>query len=368
MAHHPIRVLIVSKAFVVGTYQTKLEELAAHPDIELTAIVPPQWGHQPLDRAFTNGYRLLVEPVRFNGNFHMHHYPTLAQRIAALNPHIVHIDEEPYNLATYLALRAAKRHGAKALFFSWQNINRSYPPPFSWMERWVLKNIDYAILGNTEAVEVWHAKGYNGPHAVIPQFGVDPALFSPIGHRPENNAFIIGFAGRVVEEKGLDNLIRALVRFEGRWRLRILGKGPRIDDLQTLAGLWNHGGSVQFEETIPSTTMPNWYRQLDLFVLPSVTRPNWKEQFGRVLIEAMACGIPVLGSDSGAIPEVIGEAGMIFPEGDETALLQTITALYEKPQFRQKLAELGRKRVLAHFTQSQIAAETIKVYRQLMRG
>lgn len=365
MPDRPIRVLIVSKAFVVGAYQTKLEAIAAHEDIELTAMVPSQWGNQTLDRAFTDGYRLLEEPLRFNGNFHLHYYPTLARRIAEAQPDIVHIDEEPYNLATYLALKAAQKHGAKSLFFSWQNINRRYPPPFSWIESWVLSHIDYGIIGNTEALQVWQDKGYAGPLEVIPQFGVDEMLFTPAAEKTDNDTFTVGFAGRVVPEKGLDHLIRAMVRFPGPWRLRILGKGPIIDDLQTLAGLWNHGGSVLFEDAIPSTEMPNWYRQLDVLVLPSVTRPNWKEQFGRVLIEAMACGVPVVGSDSGAIPEVIGDTGLTFPEGDEQALLAALTALYEKPQFRHKLAELGRKRVLENFTQKEIAVDTVSVYRKL---
>lgn len=366
MPNRPIRVLIISKAFVVGAYQTKLEAIATDPDIELTAIVPEQWGDQRVTLAFTDGYRLLVEPLRFNGQFHLHYYPTLSKRIADIQPDVVHIDEEPYNLATYLALRTAHKQGAKTVFFSWQNINRSYPPPFSWMEQWVLKHIDYALLGNSEAVGVWREKGYDGPLQVIPQFGVDPNLFSPPQQPEERDVFTVGFAGRIVPEKGLDSLIRALVRFAGPWRLRILGKGPSIDDLQTLAGLWNHGGSVLFEEAIPSTEMPNWYHQLDVLVLPSVTMPNWKEQFGRVLIEAMACGVPVIGSDSGAIPEVIGGAGLTFPEGDEDALLASITALYDKPQFRQKLAQLGRERVLQRYTQAQIAGETVEVYRRLV--
>ena len=89
------------------------------------------------------------------------------------------MDEEPYNLATWLAVRQARGLGIRSLFFSWQNLSRDYPFPFSRMERQVLSSVDYAIMGNHDSVEVWRDKGYNGPYRVIPQFGVQPDIFRP---------------------------------------------------------------------------------------------------------------------------------------------------------------------------------------------
>lgn len=363
-----LRILMVSKALVVGSYQRKLEEIAAHPDIDLTVIVPPAWkdarGLLRLERDHLQGYRMVVSPVLFNGNFHLHLYTQLARHVNAVRPHILHIDEEPYNLATYHALRLARRAGAKSLFFSWQNIERNYPPPFAWMERSVLRGVDYALVGSREAGEVWRRKGYSGPLAVIPQFGVDPAIFFP-GEQRDRGRFRIGYAGRLVPEKGLDVLIKAVARLRGDWHLTILGDGPQRRELQTLAGILNIGGSIAFEKPLPSTGMPAFYRNLDALALPSQTRPNWKEQFGRVLIEAMASGVPVIGTDSGAIPEVIGEAGVIVPEGDVVALRDALQAIMWDVGLQRRLGEAGRERVLAHFTQRQIAAQTVEVYRAL---
>lgn len=368
-SHHPLRILMLSKALVVGAYQRKLEEIAARPDIDLTAIVPPAWkdawGVTPLERAHLEGYRLLVEPIRFNGSFHLHYYPGLARRLAEVKPHVVHADEEPYNFAAYHALRLARRMGARTLFFSWQNIARSYPPPFSWIERWVLRHVDHAIVGNQEAVEVWRAKGYTGPLTVIPQFGVDPDIFSPSPAPRPSEVFRIGYAGRLVEEKGVDVLIRALGRVPGKTHLSLAAAGPLRDDLLRLAGVHNIGGSVQIVGPFPSTQMPDFYRGLDVLVLPSRTRLNWKEQFGRALIEAMACGVPVIGARSGAIPEVIGDAGLLVPEDDVEALAVALTSLLEHPRLRQQLAEAGRRRVIDHFTHRHIAAQTVEVYRAL---
>jgi glycosyltransferase involved in cell wall biosynthesis len=368
----PIRILMISKACVVGIYQRKLEEIAAHSDIDLTVMVPPYWddvrGRLSLERAHTRGYRLVVEPVRFNGNFHLHYYPGLRRQIEAVQPDIIHIDEEPYNLATYQAVRLARRAGARTLFFSWQNILRRYPPPFSWLERWVLAHVDAGIIGNREAEDVWRPKDFTGPLAVIPQFGVDPAIFSPRSSRPQRDHFVIGYAGRLVEEKGLDTLIRAVVRLPRKWMLRLLGNGPQREELRKLAGIHNIGGAVEIDPPVASGAMPDWYRSIDVLVLPSRTRPNWKEQFGRVLIEAMACGVPVVGSDSGAIPEVIGPAGLIFPEGDDQALAAHLLRLIDDAAIYEALAQAGRQRVQNHFTQAQIAVRTVEMYRALMDG
>src|SRR5262245_13161101 len=178
-----MRVLMISKACVVGAYQRKLEEMAAYPGIELTLAVPAacrdERGVLRLERAHTQGYKLVVEPLIFNGSFHFHFYPRLGRLLADLRPDIVHVDEEPYNFAALHAFRLARRVGARPLFFSWQNLLRHYPFPFNYFEREVLRSAESAIVGNREAVEVWRAKGYPGPISVIPQFGVDPEIFRP---------------------------------------------------------------------------------------------------------------------------------------------------------------------------------------------
>jgi glycosyltransferase involved in cell wall biosynthesis len=112
--------------------------------------------------------------------------------------------------------------------------------------------------------------------------------------------------------------------------------------------------------------MPAHLRRLHALVLPSLTRPNWKEQFGRVLIEAMACGVPVVGSDSGEIPNVIGEAGLVFPEGDAEALRAALARLRDDRDLWGHLAVAGRARVLAEFTHAQVAQKTYRVYREML--
>ncbi len=378
-----MKVVIVSKALVVGAYQRKLEEIAAHHDVELVAVVPPGWREGAagavtmLERAHTKGYELIVAPIRFNGQFHLHYYPTLGRLLAQIKPDILHMDEEPYNLATWLALRSASRLGIPALFFTWQNLLRTYPWPFRKFERANYARAAHALAGNPTAAGVLRQKGYGGPTSIVPQFGVDPETFAPradafgaerIGAERIGRAqrdVVIGYAGRLVPEKGIDLLLRACARLStGGWTLRILGDGDERERLAHLAGELGIGQRVEFIGRIPSTQAPAFYRQLDMLVLPSVSRANWVEQFGRVLTEAMACGVPVIGSDSGEIPWVIGDAGVIFPEGDVPALAAALQGLIDDVPGRLALAERGRARVLSHFTMAQIAAATVAVYRQ----
>jgi glycosyltransferase involved in cell wall biosynthesis len=364
-----LRVTLISKACVVGAYQTKLEEIAAHKDVELTVVVPPYWRDgkhkQVLERAHTDGYQLIVTPMVFNGSFHLHYYPKLPDILRRSRPDVCHIDEEAYNLATYLAVRAARRVGARTLFFTWQNLMRRYPPPFRWMEGYVHRHVDAAIAGNRDAAQILREKGYAGPVQVIPQFGVDPALFHPQAERGPDRPFTIGYAGRLVEEKGLDTLAEALIGLAGEWRLILCGTGPLRGELEARFSARGLASRVHFYDQVASEEMPRYLRMMDVLVLPSRTRPNWKEQFGRVLIEAMACGVPVVGSDSGEIPSVIGDGGIVFPEGDAQALVDAFALLRDEPGRRAALGAKGRARVLTHYTQSQIAAQTVAFYRQI---
>lgn len=363
-----MRVLMVSKACIVGIYQHKLEAIAKL-GVELWVLVPPSWkderGEQMLECAYTEGYQLKAIPIRFNGNFHLHHYPTIGAHIRDFQPDIVHIDEEPYNLATWHTLYHARKVGAKSLFFSWQNIKRDYLPPFSWGEQWVFNHVDYALVGTDDAGDVMRAKGYTGPMATIPQFGTDSDLFQPAQNRPER-PFTIGFIARIVPEKGVELLLRAVTQLTGDWRLRLVSGGSAIDEMKALANTLGIADRVTFVGQLPSAELPDEYHKIDVLVLPSLTRRNWKEQFGRVLVEAMASGVPVIGSDSGAIPTVIGDAGLIVREGDVNALTQAIQQVRDNPAQRNDLIQRGRERFLSHYTHESIAQATVEVYQEML--
>ena len=169
-----------------------------------------------------------------------------------------------------------------------------------------------------------------------------------------------------MREKGVDVLLRAVANLHGDWRLRLLGAGPESGRLRRLTAQLRLSERVCFEPQIPSGQMPEFYATIDLLVLPSRHVRNWTEQFGRVLIEAMACGVPVIGSRCGEIPNVIGDAGLIFPEGDAEALRMQIARVMNDEALRDQLRAHGRARTLEQFTQAGVAQRTVEVYKKMM--
>jgi glycosyltransferase involved in cell wall biosynthesis len=373
-----MRVLMLSKALVVGAYQKKLEEMARWPGIELTALVPPYWreGRQQMDlqRAHTAGYELLVLDMAFNGHFHVHFYRGLGSVVRRVRPHIFHIDEEPYNFATFQAMRLGQAMRARCLFFTWQNLYR--PQPWNLVERYNLAHADAAIAGNDEAAAILKRKGFHRPVSVVPQFGSDPAIYRYLPEVRANRrelvplatteTFVIGYLGRLVEQKGLLVLVQAAAKLAGDWRLVLVGEGDLRPTITRLAAELGISDRVTIVNSVRSTEVPRWLNAIDCLVLPSLTRPNWKEQFGRVLVEAMACQVPVIRSDSGEIPHVIGDAGIIVHEGDIAHLSAQIACLMANRVLCQHLGELGRARVLARYTQASVAAATCSFYEQLL--
>jgi glycosyltransferase involved in cell wall biosynthesis len=366
-----MRILMLSKALVNGAYQKKCEELAALPDVELIVAVPPAWreprvGVIRLERRFTAGYQLVTLPIVFNGRHHLHFYPTFERLVRRTRPDIVHVDEESFNLATFLALRAGVRHGARCCFYNYANIDRFYPPPFNLFERYAFRHAAHAFACSAEAAAIIRRHGYAGPLTILPQFGVDPDLYAPAQRDRRNATLVVGYIGRLVPEKGVLDLVEAIARLPASIRLRLIGDGalrPAIEARITALGI---GERVELHPAVPSTRVPDELRRLDALVLPSHTTRTWKEQFGRILVEAMSCAVPVVGSSSAAIPDVIGDAGIIYPEGEIDALADVLRRLADDPALRDDLGRRGRERVLAQFTQAAIARHYHHAYRSML--
>lgn len=367
-----MRVLMISKTFVMSTSQRKLEELAKYHDIELTLMTPAYWqsddgSKQVLEPLYTNGYRMIVTPLVFNGHFHIYYYPQLKKIVREIRPEILHIDEEPYNFTTFQAIRFAQQQRIPSLFVSWQNIYRNYPPPFHQIELYNYRHANLALAGNLDVAEVLKRKGFHGPIRILP-LSVDPEIYrstEPRMSRATDAPFTIGYIGRLVEPKGLNLLVEALTTLPYFCRVVFIGHGPMKSELEELATRLDVSNRVVFKEAIPPQDVPLEMQKMDVFVLPSLTRPNWMEQFGRVLIEAMACETPVIGSSSGEIPRVIDDAGLTFQEGNIQELSQCIRQLLNDSELFTQLATRGRQRVLEHYTQERIAQQIYEAYMEM---
>jgi glycosyltransferase involved in cell wall biosynthesis len=177
---------------------------------------------------------------------------------------------------------------------------------------------------------------------------------------------VVGYLGRLVPQKGVLDLVEALALLPAHVRLRLIGDG--VLRPQLLARAAELGVGERVELVAWTTDVPAELRRLDALALPSRTTRSWKEQFGRVLPEAMSCGVPVVGSSSGEIPAVIGDAGLIYPEGDLPALAAALQRLDASPALRADLGRRGRARVLERYTQAALARQYYEVYRAMLAG
>lgn len=366
-----MKVLVIWKALVSEAYHKKLKELAGFKDVELTLIVPAKWHKTNLEKKYCREYKIIPIKVMLSGHNHFHWYPGLEKYVKQIQPDIFHVEEEHYSFVTFQAIRLAKKYNIKCLFVSWQNIYKEYPFPFSWIERYNLRNADYAVAGSEEVRSILVRKGFGNERISIIPLGADTLMFrnmesTELRSRLSLEAFTIGYLGRFVVEKGVIDLLKAVSQIKSDYNLLMVGEGELRHKITVEGRRLGILEKIRVIDTIPSSQVSNYLNCMDCLVLPSRATRKWKEQFGRVLIEAMSCEVPVIGSDSGEIPNVIGDCGLIFKEGDVRDLSSKLELLLNNTGLRMELAKKGRQRVLNKFAQEKVAKETYRIYKKMM--
>jgi glycosyltransferase involved in cell wall biosynthesis len=245
--------------------------------------------------------------------------------------------------------------------YSAQNIHKRYPLPFRLAERHVLHRAAAAYPCSTEAGEVLRRKGFRGRLDVLP-LGVSPVD----ADRPAPNGRPrVGFVGRLVSEKGGDVALEAFAAAGVDARLEIVGSGPEEDRLRALAARLGLGDRVVFAGPLDQENALERIRTFDLLLVPSLTTPRWKEQFGRVAVQALAAGTPVVASSSGSLPEVLDGCGELVPEGDSTALAGALRMLLHDDRRRADLARRGLVRA-EQLSWERVAGGFDRMYREVL--
>lgn len=381
-----IKILFVARYRDV-TMSRKLILLAKQPDLSVWHVCPSAWQDELLrvkqTSADLGAYRCLALPMLGHpGDPHRALYRTLSFGVLRFRPDIIHAEEELDSLAALqiAAVRRVLAPRAKLLLHSWQNINR----PKQWHVRWVFQTVlracDGVMCASSEAAALLRAEGFRKPTTVLPAIGVDTETFVPVSHVcRDHDPFVVGYVGRIVQEKGLDTLLLAISQLSldshtsevpdtarRPFRVVIVGDGAYRPDLAVRVQALGLADHISFLPPMPPSKVAEQIASFHALVLPSLTTAVWKEQFGRVLAEAMACSVPVVGSDSGAIPEVIGEGGLVFPEGDADALAACLRRLIASPALCHDLGSRGFDRVVHHYSQEHIAQQTAEWYRWIM--
>jgi glycosyltransferase involved in cell wall biosynthesis len=314
-----------------------------------------------------------LESISAYGTNHLHWmvFEPKLREILRRGWDMVHIYQEPYIFAGWQAAWWTPKSTA-LVFFVAQNLTKKYPPPFSWMERYGVDRCSGWIgCGNT-VIDALSRKGYDKrPHRRI-GFGVDTDIFRPDPLRKQeilrqlgwdDSVPVVAFLGRFTEEKGIDMLPRALDSVRLPWRALFVGSGPEGGMLAEWAA--KHGNAVRIVAATHGE-VPGYLNAVDILCAPSQSRKNWREQFGRMVIEAFASQVAVIGSDSGEIPYVIGDAGLVVAESDQAAWTTAIERLLGDPSLRQTIAARGRQRVLDEFTWPVIARKHIEFFDEIL--
>jgi glycosyltransferase involved in cell wall biosynthesis len=179
--------------------------------------------------------------------------------------------------------------------------------------------------------------------------------------------YVVGYAGRFVKSKGIDLLIKAVAQLKNsEITILLIGNGPEKEAIKALSARYNLSESLKIIETVEYKEMPSCLSSMDILVLPSITTAKWKEQFGRVLIEAMACGTVVIGSRSGEIPNVVGDAGLLFDENNVEQLATHIQTILQSPETAERFRTAGLQRAREQFSWDAIADRMYKMFKELV--
>lgn len=373
------KILSIGHSYVVKLNRRLVNEIArvGKEKWQVTTVAPKfiQGDLRPINLELDDNEvcDLKSVPVYISRIPHIMTYSWQLREIMQHNWDLVHCWEEPYILAGG-QIAKWKQTKTPLIFSTFQNKSKQYPPPFNWIEQYAMnQSTGWIAFGTTVAAALKSRPGYSRPMRVIPP-GVDINYFYPSPDAKykirrcldweEQGTPVIGYLGRFVPEKGLNLLMSVLERLETPWRALFVGTGVMESSLRNWAKQYPQ--QVRICTDVKHSQVPEYLNAMDILVAPSQTVSNWREQFGRMLIEAFACGIPVIGSDSGEIPHVIKDAGLVVSEKDENGWIAAISDLLNSPSRRQELGEKGLERAHTFYTWSSVAQQHLQFFNALI--
>ncbi len=372
----PIRVLRIAHASLTPALRQRERALVRlFPDVKLEVITTTRWREAGVDVDAVEDDLFPVIKTRPLLSKHIQLFAydprPIISALRRHRPQLIDLNHEPYSIACAEVLTLCKWFAPRALITiqTCQNIFHQYPLPFRWLERRAFRRASTASICSDTVRDVLLAKGFAKPVGVIP-FGVDVDSFSPArGTRAAGEPSTIGFVGRMLPGKGLTILGKALAQLRSeKWKAIVVGDGPEREEFESILRADSLLDRVRFTGAVSFDQVPALYHQMDLLVVPTETTDRIREQFGRVIVEAMASGLPVIGSTCGAIPEVIADAGLVFAEGDVTDLANAIKRMSSDAALREQCANRGRARVEENYSWECVARQTYEFFRQTLAG
>lgn len=353
-----MRVLIIDNLAVASSRRHLYRFSAKQFGEPIHLLVPESWREQGVvtkcEEENDDNLKVYKSPFIFGYRHQRVVYLRLKKIIYTVKPEIIFINSEPENFNTFHLVRTVKKYFPKTKLAcaSWRNIDyksNPYPYKFGWINRllesYTKKRIDICfVYSHTTEGLMKELASWNVVY-IPPALNCEDFQFVPKQPSPEADTFLVGYLGRLSYEKGVDILIRAIAQTEKNIRGYIVGDGPEKNKLKILAEELGISDRIRWDDAVSFKDVPSVLRNFDVLVLPSRSTKIWKEQFGRVLIEAMAVGVPIIGSKSGEIPNVIGECGLLFKEESENELVDAINKIKDDHENRKRLIKRGREKV-----------------------
>lgn len=371
------RLLSIGHSYSVALNRRLPSEIARVGGWEVT-VAAPAFFHGDLrpvllERGQDEQCRVVPVDAYWSRRIHLMTYGWQLRELLQEDWDLIHCWEEPHVAAGGQVAWLAPT-GVPLVFATFRNIAKRYPPPLNWIERYAMRRASGWIAFGQTVAEALNTRSpfVDRPSRVIP-VGVDVAHFQPnraagdeirrqLGW--DGSVPIVGYLGRFVPEKGLGLLMAVLDTLATPWRALLVGSGP----LESTLHDWRRTrpDRVRIVSAVTHDRVPQYLNAMDVLCVPSQTTPRWREQFGRMLIEAFACGVPVVGSDSGEIPHVVADAGVIVRESAVDEWIGAIARLLGDCDLRRDLATRGIERAHRVFTWPCVARQHVEFFNQLL--
>lgn len=361
-----MRALILGRSLADPADRGKLRALAGQ-GLELTILVPDLSGALARSR-FETGQGIRVLPVPARGDPARPEdwrWSSRAVRraIRDTRPDLIQVEEEPWTAVASMAAREAQKANVPCIAMTrapWPARLRSGA---ARRRRRVLDSASVLLATNALAADAARSHCPDLQIEVVPQHGVDvPA--APVD-RP-GDTVRLGFIGRLVPERGLDLLLRAVVRLGGGWELLISGTGPEQIALEALAERLGIASRIHWLGAQPRVERLALFPEFDVFVATPRDTDAWQELRATPVRIAMAHGLPVVATRSGILPELLDDAGVLVPADDVEALADALLALVGDVTRRAELGGAARRRAQEHYSDHAVASRTLAVWQQLV--
>ena len=392
-----MKILVISHSLIERAPRARWRRMAAaNPDFHIRLLIPKRW----ISVGFGNEV-VLEGKEESEGNFEVRTVSLTSERncstyfvhrlrreLLDFNPDIIFPVHESYQLLQSIIWRKLFAPRARLPFFTMDvhprtaRLALSFNPKkmllniLNWSSWWLVRHGTDAAMCHYPGIEQQiRQDGYRQPVLIKTQIGVDEDVFLPetaerkaVRTQLGLDGFVVGFVGRVTVDKGILDIASAMSRLPKDVRLMVVGDGPdrtQVEEMATRAGWRDRLHLIGY---VPFQDVARFTRAMDCLVAGSRTTETWTDTFPLVVAQAMATGIPVVGSDSGAIPFQLGGQGLVFDEGDADAIAAHILSLRNDPALCKRMGQALLNRAREEFCIGGINPKLVEFFRRCLKA